>query len=147
MSDYTSSNMAKRFKLPDIYWDISKSPQENVLIRDQIAYSPTEEQWEKIVLPKNKFEIEYPFARYNETNLVITYETEGDPITLLDLLTIIHEFYQEEISVEELTFLQGHDRDEIYGDVVKRIDAMNVLVDFSGLEQISDHCYKLVLGV
>lgn len=132
--------------LENINWGIDRSPR---LAKIQTApgfiRNPQDKDWRQVVLPSTSFTIIYPFARYDEIEQVIPYDTEGQPVTLLDLLTTIYEFYQEIIPPNELATLIQEDP-EIYSDVVKRIDAMYSLTFFEGLRSVGNNTYRLSLG-
>ena len=95
-----------------IDWDVTKMPTKAEITevsrfqetpRDRNYRSLTSEEWQRIVLPEADFVISYPDGSDpNFDYLPTSYETDGLPVTLLDLLTTIYNFYQEKIPGTEI---------------------------------------------
>ena len=105
------------------------------------------EEWQQVILPGRNFSIMYPFGYQANYNINIPYDTEGQPITLLDLLSTIYDFYQESVDIDE--FGQVRDvNDKTYKkwDVVTRAYAMRNLRYFESLTPLGNDVYRLNLA-
>ena len=138
-----------------ISWNLIDPPQEDAEIKDDNGnYRPLlPQEWQQVVLPGQNFIIEYPFARYNELDPEIPYETDRIPVTLLELLTTIYLFYQEPLPQDELNLIRQKASEEGDGDLYhdrpinRRIDVMYGLVEFEGVQQGTKRgTYLLNLG-
>lgn len=142
----TLQNRREVVNLPNLSWGIDFSPRRaKINVAPGFIRNPQDADWQQEILPGRNFSIIYPFARYEEINPTIPYEAEGQPVTLLDLLSTIYDFYQEPIPQNELNILIQEDP-EIYSDAVKRLDAMFSLTFFEGLESVGNDVYRLKLG-
>ena len=66
--------------------------------------------WDEVILPADNFIIEYLIVSLNpddeegaevEKFLSIPYETDGQPVTVRDLMTTIYNFYQEPVDPKD----------------------------------------------
>ena len=133
--------------LVNISWEITQPPENaKLLLGPTMHKRPISEQdWQQVMLPGLDFSIFYPFARYGEFDTEIPYEAGGQPITLLDLLTTIYEFYQEPIPANELAQLL-EDETTYTPDMTRRIDAMLGLVFIESLTPVGNDGYQLNLA-
>lgn len=148
--------MAKAIALPleQIIWNVDLPVEEAEVFPinpDEEPHLLRPDELATVVLPGNDFKIIFPFARYEEIEQIIPYAAEGQPVTLHDLLLTIYLFYQEPIPANELRKLKQTTRtfgidEDIYDNVVKRIDAMYGLVHFEGLILETPNVYSLHLG-
>ena len=88
--------MATHNILEGINWIITQPTEDTEYNNKPIE----EDTWQRIILSKNNFIIQYPISEYGEETIDVLHETDGQPVTLLDLLTTIHEFYTEDLSDE-----------------------------------------------
>lgn len=129
--------------LNKISWTIDRHPQEAgefVGEKDITIVKLSDELKNKIVLPGRNFSIIYPASRYGEKEIREYYNTGGQPLTTNDLLYTIYTFYQRPVTEEEI---QKWDFPE---DAETLAEAMEALVFFEGLDQISPDVYLLRLG-
>ncbi len=141
------TNRRDEVKMPTINWSIDVVPQRlKIYAGPQHMRNPQNKDWQEEILPGRNFSIIYPFARYGEINPTIPYEAEGQPVTLLDLLTTIYEFYQEPIPINEKLILHEEDPDIYTPDLEKRIDAMFSLTFFEGIDRVGQDTYRLRLS-
>ena len=128
--------MANLALLRNIKWSVSEKPTPD-LVKD----------WTQVVLPGEDFKIIYPVGvpdpeeddLFQLVDLEIPYQAEGQPVTIVDLLTTIYEFYQEPLS---------HD-DPLRNppDFVKRSDPIGDQTAFNYFNQVGVNKYKLSLGL
>lgn len=127
--------------LNEISWEIYEGPLDNATIFRGNDFIPlTEHQWQQVVLPGRDFRIIYPVTRYYEHTMTVVYEAQGQPVTTLDLLTSIYEFYQELLSDEDIINFELED------DAVTRLDGLDNLISFEGLTETSPNTYRLNLA-
>lgn len=138
--------------LDEIFWDINKDPEEAAYFPEgaKTEYPITQQQFATVVLPGRDFTLILPFARFDEIEKYVLFQTDGAPVTLHDLLLSIYLFYQEEIPNDEMLELirisVEDGEDEKYSDDEKRIDAMKNLIIFEGVVEVSPNVYRLNLG-
>lgn len=129
--------MATHTLLDNITWNMEFPPRQDaqLVVRDETR--PIGLQvWKGVVFSPDNFTIIYPMAPYDEETVTINYETDGQAVSLLDLLTSIYEFYQEPLSQGDLNkLLRHHDLRE--GEVLeKRINALLGRTYFLGLDVV-----------
>ena len=135
--------------LTNIVWSINQPVEKATMTVSPTRVRPlSQRELQQVILPGSNFSIVYPFARYGEIDPTIPYDTDGQPVTLLDLLSTISDFYQERIPQNELDYLQEEEEDEILytPDLKKRIDAMFDLVFVESLQPLGNDIYQLNLG-
>ena len=132
--------------LDNILWSINQPYMEAKIITEQGDVRPiTNQEWQQVILPGRNFTIVYPFAGYHELDQTIPYDAEGQPVTLLDLLATIYEFYQEPIPQGELTQLIKEEPAIYKANFNKRLAAMIRKVNLESLDRLGKDLYGLNL--
>lgn len=125
--------MADLTLLANIYWDIRFAPT-----------SLLTKNWDKVVLPSNDFTIEYKVAipdpeagddAYKLINRPIKYETDGQSVTVGDLLLTMYLFYQEKLDKTDPFYQDNRGK--------SRLDIIGDETFLQSLIQVSPDIYKL----
>ncbi len=134
----------------DISWNMEFPPRENAEFYDEEDIENegrplTLREWQRVVLPGRNFTIVYNLTPYREERARILYETDGQPVTLLDLLTSIYEFYQEPLSQQEVARYkqEGYIPEDYDEPINKRIDALIGKTFFVSLDKEGNNVYEI----
>ena len=97
--------------------------------------------WDSVVLPRHNFVLKYPiFIRdpdegYINESQEIPYNTDGQPVTVRDLLATIYNFYQEPVNHTDTRFDPEH---------VTKGDTLLGFARFEGLTQTGLNSYEVI---
>lgn len=116
----------------EVVWMINIDPMDpdagvSILDENDDAIEPPQEFLEQQVLPGRNFSIIYPIDYELKRTMTVAYDPEGQPVTLLDLLTSIYQFYDEPLG-------QG-----------TRVDKMSGTIYFDDFVSVRPDVYRLKL--
>lgn len=134
--------MATNEIVTNVSWNMEFPPQEDA--RDERDRPLTQGRWLLRVLSADNFNIVYPITPYDEEKITVPYDPQGQPVTLLDLLTTIYEFYQEPLSQDDLNLLLIHHEPNEDEPLKTRLDALLGRTIFLSLDRDSPHTYRLI---
>lgn len=133
----------------DVSWNMELPPRENAEFYDEedidnVGRPLTLREWQRVVLPGRNFSIIYNLTPYREEKATILYETDGQPVTLLDLFASIYDFYQEPLSRQEAArYKQEGYLPEDYEPLEKRIDALAGKTFFVSFDKEKNNIYTI----
>lgn len=140
--------MANLNLLKEISWIVVSPPRETAAIGED--ENITDEQWQQVILPGRDFILRYPITGYPEQTVKVLYQTEGQPVTLLDLLSSIQEFYAEDLTDEVRAEVLAIDPNALeiadYEIVNDRGDLLGMRNIFEGLVQVGPNEYQVDLA-
>lgn len=137
--------MATQEIITDIYWNMEFPPRQKAqIVRDEDARPVGLDRWKAVVMIGDNFNIIYPMTPYDEETMTVPYEAEGQPVTLLDLLTTIYDFYQEPLLQQDPNLLLRHHQPRQNKHLTKRIDGLLGRTYFLGLDQVDVSTYQLI---
>lgn len=139
--------------LRDISWNVSKPPSTaQRFIRRRLEYSPlTERELRQIVIPAHPFTLILPASRFGYNIATLTFDPEGIPVSMEEILNVIYGFYQGPITEQDIAVLrqgkaEGKPDYEYLEGAEKIIDLLGNAVYFEGLYILGDDRYQVVIG-
>ncbi len=139
--------MANLNLLNQISWLIVRPPEEATIGEDEEI---SDQQWRQVVLPGHDFILRYPINGYPEETIAVLYQTDRQPVTLLDLLTSINDFYAEDLTEEvraEIVAVYPNAFEIEESERVRdRADLLRMRDIFQGLTQVGPNEYRVNLA-